>query len=78
MSPAIIMQIKKLQPQLLKYKQQDILIQEHLEREEQIQNAKKKKQVIDDADGDDVAADDIADLEAEHRDVTTTTHTHSL
>ena len=78
MSPAIIMLIKKLQPQLLKYKQQDILIQEHLEREEQIQNAKKKKQVIDDADADDFAPDDIADPEAEHRDVTTTIHTHSL
>lgn len=67
-----------LQPQLDKYKQQDILIQEHLEREEEIQNAEKKKQVIDDADADDFAPDDIADPEAEHRDVTTTIHTHSL
>ena len=78
MSPAITMQRNNLQPQLDKYKQQDILIQEHLEREEEIQNAEKKKQVIDDADADDFAPDDIADPEAEHRDVTTTIHTHSL
>ena len=78
--PATTVQMMKLRPQLEKYKQQDILIQEHLERErEEEMDAERQKQVIGDADGDDVAADDDAvDPQTEHRDVATITMIHSL